>query len=116
MINKKLNCWEYGGRGEELKVPYYASAVAVRDGNVPHVKATCLTSRQHALNNSHLPLFPTYIKGINNIKINVLSKKAELQNSTKPLNTILRMDKDGKIKYNYLKLIAVYKVLVVYWI
>ena len=29
-------------RGEELKVPHYASAAAVRDGNLPHVKATCL--------------------------------------------------------------------------
>ena len=29
-------------RGEELKVPHYASAAAVRDGNLPYVKATCL--------------------------------------------------------------------------
>ena len=29
-------------RGEELKVPYYASAAAARDGNLPYVKATCL--------------------------------------------------------------------------
>ena len=56
---EKLNCWEYGGRGKELKVPYYASAAAARDGNVPYIKATCLILRQHALNNSHLPLFLT---------------------------------------------------------
>ena len=55
---KKLNCWEYGERGEELKVPHHASTVAARDGNVPYVKATCLMSKQYALNNSHLPLFP----------------------------------------------------------
>ena len=29
-------------RGEELKVPHHASAAAARDGNLPHVKATCL--------------------------------------------------------------------------
>ena len=39
---KKLDCWEYGERGEELKVPYYASAAAVHDGNLPYMKATCL--------------------------------------------------------------------------
>ena len=30
-------------KGEELKVPYHASAAATRDGNLPHVTATCLT-------------------------------------------------------------------------
>ena len=29
-------------RGEELKVPHYARAAAVCDGNLPRVKATCL--------------------------------------------------------------------------
>ena len=29
-------------RGEEFKVPHHASAAAARDGNLPHVKATCL--------------------------------------------------------------------------
>ena len=40
---------EYKGRGKELKVPHYASAAAVRDGNLPYynsnmpyIKATCL--------------------------------------------------------------------------
>ena len=39
---EKLNCWESGERGEELKVPYHANAAAVRDGNLPYVKVTCL--------------------------------------------------------------------------
>ena len=39
---EKLDCYEYGERGKELKIPYYASAVPARDGNLPHVKATCL--------------------------------------------------------------------------
>ena len=54
-----------------------------------------------------------YIKGIDNIRADILSKKAELQNNIKLLDIILRIDKDGKIKYNYPKLVAVYKVLVV---
>jgi hypothetical protein len=41
--------WEFGKRGEEFKVPYYASAAVARNGNLP----------QLALNNGHLPLFPT---------------------------------------------------------
>ena len=39
---EKLNCCEYRERGKELKVFYYASATAVRDGNLPYVKATYL--------------------------------------------------------------------------
>ena len=41
MVNK-LDCWEYGERGEELKVPHHANAATVRDGNLPYVKAICL--------------------------------------------------------------------------
>ena len=39
---KKLNYWEYGERGKEFKVPHHASIAAAYDGNLPHVKATCL--------------------------------------------------------------------------
>ena len=39
---EKLDYWEYRERGKELKVPHHASAAAVRDGNLPYVKATCL--------------------------------------------------------------------------
>ena len=56
---EKLNCWKYGERGKELKVPHHTSAAVVRDGNLPYIKATCLILRQLALNNSYLPLFPT---------------------------------------------------------
>ena len=41
-----------------------------------------------------------YIKGIDNIKVNILSRKAELQGSKKLLNTILYKDKDSIIRYN----------------
>jgi hypothetical protein len=38
---KRLNSLEYEEGGEELKIPYYASAVAAYDGNLPYIKATC---------------------------------------------------------------------------
>ena len=52
-----------------------------------------------------------YIKGINNARADILSKKAELQGREKPLDAILRLDKDGKIGYNYLQLVGTYKAL-----
>ena len=48
-MGEKLDYWEFGERGEELKVPHHASATVVREGNLP----------QLVLNNGHLPLFPT---------------------------------------------------------
>ena len=53
-----------------------------------------------------------HVKGIDNIRADTLSRKTELQDSIKLLNTILRIDKDGKIRYNHLKLITVYKALI----
>jgi hypothetical protein len=44
-------------RGEELKVPYYASAAAARDSNLLYVTATYYTWRQYALYSDYLPLF-----------------------------------------------------------
>ena len=41
-MGKKLDYWEFGERGKELKVPHHASAAAARDGNLPYMKATCL--------------------------------------------------------------------------
>ena len=55
-----------------------------------------------------------YVKGTDNIRVDILSRKAELQDSEKPLDVILYIDKDGKIRYNYLKLAAVHKVLELY--
>jgi len=43
-----------------------------------------------------------HIKGIDNVRANALSRKAELQDNKKVKGVILRMDKDGKIRYNYL--------------
>jgi len=43
-----------------------------------------------------------YIKGTDNAKANALSRKVELQGKEKIKGVILRMDNDGKIRYNYL--------------
>jgi len=43
-----------------------------------------------------------YIKGIDNARVDILSRKAELQSKEKIKGVILRMDNDGRIKYNYL--------------
>ena len=51
---------------------------------------------------------------MDNTKADTLNKKAELQGNKKPLDAILRINKDSKIKYNYLKLVVVYKVLKLY--
>ena len=59
-----------------------------------------------------------YIKGIDNARVDTLSRKAELQSREKIKGVILRMDNNGRIRYNYLQLIAtqeelerVYKLL-----
>jgi len=43
-----------------------------------------------------------YMKGIDNARADALSKKAELQGKEKVKEVILRMDNNGKIRYNYL--------------
>ena len=43
-----------------------------------------------------------YIKGIDNARADIFSKKAKLQGGEKPLDIILRLNKVRKIKYNYL--------------
>jgi hypothetical protein len=53
-----------------------------------------------------------YIKGTDNIKADIFSKKAELQSRKKLLGAMLRIDKDRKIRYNYLQISAVYKALI----
>jgi len=43
-----------------------------------------------------------YIKGTDNARADMLSRKAELQGKEKIKGVILRMDNNGKIRYNYL--------------
>ena len=59
-----------------------------------------------------------YTKGIENIRVDALSRKAKLQNNKKLLGAMLCKDKDGLIRYNYPKLVAtqeelerIYKIL-----
>jgi len=47
-----------------------------------------------------------YTKGTDNAKVNMLSRKAELQGKKKIKGAILRIDNNGRIKYNYLQLAA----------
>jgi len=43
-----------------------------------------------------------HIKDINNTRVNILNRKVELQDNKKVKGAILRMDDNGKIRYNYL--------------
>jgi len=43
-----------------------------------------------------------YIKGTDNARVDALSKKAELQGKEKIKGVILRIDNNGRIRYNYL--------------
>ena len=59
-----------------------------------------------------------YTKGIENTRVDALSRKAKLQNNKKLLGAMLRKDKDRLIRYNYPKLVAtqeelerIYKIL-----
>ncbi len=52
-----------------------------------------------------------HIKGTDNIRADILNRKAELQRGKKPLNTILKLNKDGKIKYDHLQLVGTHKTL-----
>ena len=44
-----------------------------------------------------------YIKGTKNTRVDILSKKAELQNNEKPLGVLLKRDNNRLIRYNYPK-------------
>jgi len=43
-----------------------------------------------------------YIKGTDNARVDALSRKAELQDNKKVKGVILKMDDNGKIRYNHL--------------
>ena len=47
-----------------------------------------------------------YTKGTKNIRADILSRKAKLQNNKNLLGAILYKDKDRLIRYNYPKIIA----------
>ena len=55
-----------------------------------------------------------HIKGTDNARADTLNKKIELQSSKKPLNAILHINKNSKIRYNYPKLVVVHEVLKLY--
>ena len=43
-----------------------------------------------------------HISGIDNARADTLSRKVKLQGNKKPSGIILRLDKDRKVRYNYL--------------
>ena len=47
-----------------------------------------------------------YTKGTKNIRVDILSRKAKLQNNKKLLRVMLKKDSNGLIRYNYPKLAA----------
>ena len=47
-----------------------------------------------------------YIKGTKNIRVDVLSRKAKLQNNKKLLRVILYRDNNRLIRYNYPKIVV----------
>jgi hypothetical protein len=57
-----------------------------------------------------------YIKGTDNAKADIFSRKIKLQSKEKLLGAILYINKNRKIRYNYLQILAVYKVLIASWI
>ena len=50
-----------------------------------------------------------YTKGTKNVRVDILSRKVELQNKDKLLGAILHKDKNRLIRYNYPKLAAITK-------
>ena len=52
-----------------------------------------------------------YTKGTENIRVDILSRKAKLQNNKKLLGAMLRKDKDKLIRYNYSKIAIIQEEL-----
>ena len=47
-----------------------------------------------------------YTKGVKNIRVDILSRKAKLQNNKKLLGVMLKKDSNRLIRYNYPKLVV----------
>jgi len=56
-----------------------------------------------------------HVKESDNTKADALSRKKELQGNDKVSGTLLKSDKDGKIRYNYPQLLGTYKALKSSW-
>ena len=55
-----------------------------------------------------------YIKGTDNTRVDALNRKVKLQDNKKVKGVILRIDKDRKIRYNYLQLVVTKELKQVY--
>jgi len=56
-----------------------------------------------------------YISGKDNKRVDTLSRKVELQGNKKPSGAMLRLNKDGKVRYNHPQLAGTYEVLRSLW-
>jgi len=50
-----------------------------------------------------------HVKGSDNTRADALSRKKELQRNDKMSGALLKLDKDGKIRYNYPQLLKTHK-------
>jgi len=56
-----------------------------------------------------------HVKGSDNARADVLSRKKELQRSNKMSGTLFKESSNGKIRYNYPQLLKTYKALESLW-
>ena len=52
-----------------------------------------------------------HISRTENTQVDTLSRKAELQGNERPLGVILKLNKNRKVRYNYLQLAGTHKAL-----
>ena len=52
-----------------------------------------------------------HVKGLDNAKADIFNRKEKLQNNNKVLEALLKLNENGKIKYNHLQLTGTHKAL-----
>ena len=52
-----------------------------------------------------------HINRIDNARVDILNRKAELQGNKKPLGAILRLNKNRKVRYNHPQLAGTHEIL-----
>jgi len=56
-----------------------------------------------------------HVKGLNNARVDALSRKEELQRNDKMLGTLFKESSNGKIRYNHPQLAKMHKALKSLW-
>ena len=95
------------GKGGHAAMPHEAVDPIV-------VAANIITTLQTLISRETSPFSPAVVT-IGTIHagtaFNIIPERAELQGNKKPLRVILRLNKNGKVRYNYLQLTGTYKAL-----